>query len=223
MAEIILQQQSIRITSDNSESLFFIPADKFATTIDTNQSTSYSYCAWICIHKREENQFVSLLHHGEGEFIRCPGIWLHNLSNQLHVRVDSNKQTNQGIDWSKSELPMNEAVHIAVIVDQTTKSLSLYLNGVLDVSYDILKDDDEVFLVGSNQGCYLGKDLWHGGSDVTFEDVVMFPYAITDELFLKGIMMRSRSSDSPLPVPLPRLDVPNPSKRLGVSRKNHRK
>lgn len=194
-----------------------LPSEQFSSLWNNeDEEGSYSYCTWLTVYEREINSFVSILHHGGGEWVRCPGIWLHSLSNQLHVKVDTNQQINQGIEWSKSELPLNQAVHVAVVADSLTGKLSLYLNGVLDSAYAVCRTSEEKFKVGRTQGCYIGKSPWYGSSSITLEDTIVYSRAIT-EAEIYDVMMRSRRQLDPnaaAPNILPTLTVANPRKRL---------
>jgi hypothetical protein len=112
--------------------------------------------------------------------IRCPGIWLHNLSNQLHVKVDTTQRHNLGIEFSRSEFPVDQNVHIAIVVNSDTGRLQLYLNGHLDCDYLIADRRDERFAAGQDC-CFLGQDRWHGSSVCTFADTCAFNFPMNED------------------------------------------
>jgi len=131
-----------------------IDSDVFAAM---DGSDSYTYCTWLNLHSRQLGVFPSLIHRGNGEMIRCPGIWLHNLTNQLHVKVNTNQRTNLGIEFSRSEFPVDQNVHIAIVANSNTGHLQLYLNGHLDCDYHIANRSGERFTPGQDC-CFLGQD-----------------------------------------------------------------
>lgn len=172
-------------------------------------SDSYTYCTWITLHQREVGAWCSLIHRGNGEFVRCPGIWLHNLSNQLHVRIDTNQRTNVGIFYSSSELPLNQNVHIAVVANSSTGDLQLYLNGHLDYTKHI-DGQGERFALGRD--ClFLGQDPWHGSSQCTFMDTCVFNTALNAQQISDVVMRLDGLTE--LPIALPRLEIPDATQR----------
>ena len=173
-------------------------------------SDSYTYCTWLTLHSREIGTFPSLIHRGNGEWVRCPGIWLHNLVNQLHVKVDTNQRQNLGIEFSRSEFPLNQNVHVAIVANSNTGHLQLYLNGHLDCDYHIADRDGERFKPGQDC-CFLGKDPWHGSSVCTYTDTCVFNAPLSVEE-IRSVLMRLDGVIE-LPNALPHLEIPNPAKR----------
>lgn len=161
--------------------------------------TSYTYCTWLTLHSREEDRYCSLIHRGDGEFIRFPGIWLHSDSNQLHVRVGKSKRDNAGIAYSCSDIPVEQNVHIAVVANSDTGELMLYLNGHLDY-----KKRNMQFSTGEGP-CFLGKDPWHGSSVCTFTDTCAFNYALSEDQ-IRGVITRLDGLTE-LPAALPQFEL----------------
>lgn len=173
-------------------------------------TNSYSYSFWLTIHDRqifntmEDMNWIAVLLRGE-KMERTPGIWLCPDSNLLHVKLDTDKAKNKGIEWSKGALPLNSATHVAVVVDNNSGYLTLYLNGFQDCSYNICFDKYGRrimnFLPGSGS-LFVNTNPWYHGSSSHFEHLQVFGTALTEEQ-VRDIMMR-HAKPGFVPTRLPR-------------------
>ncbi len=127
----------------------------------------FSVAYWI----RHVNSFTgawrSLIHKGASNTDRTFAMWMYPSSNQMHARISTTSNWNEGINASANPLPLNTWTHVTYV--KSGSSLKLYFNGALD---------SQVVLAGTsvaNTGpLYLGKDPWYPGFGGQLDEFKIF-------------------------------------------------
>lgn len=156
----------------------FAPANSYAlvnhtSAIEVGKSGGdFSVAYWM----RHTNTFTgawrSLIHKGAANTDRTFAMWMYPSSNQMHARVSTTSNWNEGINASVAPIALNAWTHVTYV--KSGSSLRLYLNGTLD---------SQVTLAGTsiaNTGpLYLGKDPWYPGFGGQLDEFKIFASALS--------------------------------------------
>ena len=112
-----------------------------------------------------------LLHKGNADFDRGPGIWLNPGSNRIHFRVPTTANNNEGTD-SVTDLPAGVWSHVACV--KAGNKWRVYVNGLLDTEFTLSGST-----TGNNGPLYIGDDPWYGGSSSYMDDVRLYSGALS--------------------------------------------
>jgi len=156
----------------------FAPANSYALINNTpalevgKTGSDFSVTYWV----RHTNPFTgawrSLIHKGNANTDRTFAMWMSPSSDQMHSRISTTSNWNEGINASAAPLALNTWTHVTYV--KSGSSLKLYFNGVLD---------SQAALAGtsiSNTGpLYLGKDPWYPGFGGQLDEVKIFANALS--------------------------------------------
>ncbi|MEW6513263.1 MAG: DUF6701 domain-containing protein [Pseudomonadota bacterium] len=137
-----------------------------------NSGADFSVTYWI----RHANTFTgawrSLIHKGSTDNERTFAMWMYPSSNQMHARISTTSNWNEGINTTSANLPLNTWTHVAYV--SSGGILRVYLNGVLDSTQDYAGDS-----VSNNGPLYLGKDPWYPGFGGELDEFKIFDSALS--------------------------------------------
>ncbi|MEO1416954.1 MAG: LamG-like jellyroll fold domain-containing protein [Bacteroidota bacterium] len=133
----------------------------------------FSLAFWVKVPTNNYGTFRFLAHKGNTILDRTFAIWLRPTSNQLHFRVSTDEDFNEGGN-SNSALPDNTWTHVAYIKEDN--ELKIFINGELDNSQTLtgktIANDGPMTFGGSNQG---------QSANLMMDDIMIYDRALTEE------------------------------------------
>ncbi|MEL6133960.1 MAG: LamG domain-containing protein, partial [Bacteroidota bacterium] len=133
----------------------------------------FSLAFWVKVPTNNYGTFRFLAHKGNTILDRTFAIWLRPTSNQLHFRVSTDEDFNEGGN-SNSAIPDNTWTHVAYIKEDN--ELKIFINGTLDNSQTLtgktISNDGPMTFGGSNQG---------QSANLMMDDIMIYDRALTEE------------------------------------------
>ncbi|WP_143145220.1 LamG-like jellyroll fold domain-containing protein, partial [Arcobacter sp. LA11] len=113
----------------------------------------------------------NIMHKGDTNSERGPGIWMHPNTNKIHYTLSSTTNWNNNKN-SVAEIELNEWTEISYVKEGQT--VSLYINGVKDSSFTFTGDSL------SNTGIFsFGDDSWYQGFDGSMDNIQIHNKALS--------------------------------------------
>ena len=146
----------------------------------------FTVTMFVRLLRSAEGEWRSLLYKGRYDQDRTFSIWFRFDSNRLHARVSTDAYWNEGIESSRSEVPLGRWTHIAYV--KAGNQLRLFLDG---------DPDGAVTLRGkikTNPGpLYIGASPWYPGPIANIADVRIYPFALS-ESSIQGLARRPNAA-----------------------------
>lgn len=157
---------------DGTNDVLTIPDDPILQ-VGANNS-DFSVALWVRLQQSASGVWRTLFHKGNGNTARTPALFLKPNTDQIHYRVSTPLDWNQGGD-SVGSLPLNTWTHVALI--KSGLNLRLYFNGALDSQVTL-----PAGTVANNQPIYLGDNPWFSGFGGTLDDLRIYRAALPNSL-----------------------------------------
>jgi hypothetical protein len=119
------------------------------------------------------HQWRTIAHKGAANLERTFALWIVPETMQIHARISTDVDANEGIDTSQASLRQGQWTHVAYI--KSGSELRLYLDGRLDSRVTLRGK------VKPNTGpLRFGNDPWNAGLAALFDDVRVYRFALSD-------------------------------------------
>lgn len=144
-------------------------------------TTAYTYLFWLYIDGTVPG-WGSIIHRGNENYMRAPGLWLHPGAASMHVRISVTNNWNAGVDTQN--LPLNTWNHIAIVAGNRT--VTVYLNGKVWTSAALGAE-----LTPTDQRLYCA-DPWYTPANAKIAGLIYFP-RLVDAATVQSLMNKDKA------------------------------
>lgn len=155
--------KSTNMIVGNPVDAFNFPTDKTFELENSDEGLEFTYSFWIYIHnwnyRRGEWKNIFIKGDDKGDALgsenRAPGIWLYPNTNDLHARINTYANPNEGCDIKN--IPLQKWVHISMVLNNRT--VDMYVDGKLERSCVLMgvpKLNEDKLHVATDGG-FMGK------------------------------------------------------------------